>query len=103
MSNAFPTAVVPAPASSGHAFRIVLSRTGQTLEVGNNESIAEVLQLAGVGVETVCEQGICGTCVTPWLAGEPEHHDSCLSDEERQSHLAICCARSRSDSLTLDL
>jgi vanillate O-demethylase ferredoxin subunit len=62
-----------------------------------------VLQLAGVAIETVCEQGICGTCVTRWTAGDPEHHDRCLTDEERSTHVALCCARNRGATLTLDL
>jgi ferredoxin len=89
--------------SSGQAFTLVLARSGQSLEVGLGERITDVLHLAGIAVETLCEQGVCGTCITPWLAGEPDHQDSCLSEEERRTHVAVCCARCRSAALTLDL
>ena len=99
-----PALVASAPTTRlDRAFTVVLARRGTELTVGANESITDVLQLAGVQVETLCEQGVCGTCVTTWLAGDPEHRDSCLGADERRSQLAICCARSHSDRLTLDL
>ena len=39
---------------------------------------------AGVPVLTSCRQGICGTCETGVVAGEPDHRDSLLSEDERQ-------------------
>jgi vanillate O-demethylase ferredoxin subunit len=52
-----------------------------------------------------CREGLCGTCVTSVLAGQPDHRDYVLSDEERESGklMTICCSRSLSPSLTLDL
>ncbi|NIF83019.1 2Fe-2S iron-sulfur cluster binding domain-containing protein [Comamonas sp. Tr-654] len=84
-------------------FELVLLRQGLRLPVEPGERITDVLQLAGVAIETVCEQGICGTCVTRWTAGDPEHHDRCLTDEERSTHVALCCASNRGAALTLDL
>ncbi len=103
MPDTTTASATPANAASDQPFTVLLARSGQTLDVGAGESIADVLQLAGIALDTVCEQGVCGTCVTPWLAGDPEHRDSCLSIEERRTHLAVCCARSRGASLTLDL
>ena len=89
--------------SSEQGFELLLQRQGLRLPVEPGESITDVLQLAGVEIETVCEQGICGTCVTRWVDGDPEHHDSCLTEAERSTHVALCCARNRSATLTLDL
>ena len=87
------------------AFDVVLARTGRTLRVGEGESILDVLLLDGVEVPSSCQQGICGTCETRVLAGQPEHRDALLSDSERASgaSMLICCSRALSDSLTLDL
>lgn len=95
-------APLPLPASS-EGYELILARSGQRLAVMPGESMADVLLLAGVAVDTVCEQGMCGTCATRWLEGTPEHHDSCLTPEERSTHLAVCCARSQGPTLTLDL
>lgn len=93
---------VPSPATE-HAFELVLARSQLRLRVEPGESMADVLQLAGIAIDTLCEQGVCGTCVTRWLDGAPEHRDSCLSAEERRTHVAVCCARSHGPALTLDL
>ena len=90
-------------ARTEHAFELILQRSQMRLPVGPGESMADVLQLAGVPLETLCEQGVCGTCVTRWLDGEPDHRDSCLSADEQATQVAVCCARSRSATLTLDL
>ena len=98
------TSALPSPAASAEkGFSVVLLRQNMTLEVAPGESIADVLLLAGVNVDTLCAQGVCGTCVTRWTDGAPIHHDSCLSEEERQSMVALCCAQCASDTLTLDL
>ena len=56
----------------------------------------------GVEVETSCESGLCGTCVTRYLEGEPEHNDLILSEDEQAQLVMICCARSRTPLLVLD-
>jgi len=96
------TAEAVAPDAAG-AFEIVLARRQQRLQVAPGKSIAHVLQGAGIAVDTVCEQGICGSCLTPYIDGTPDHQDTCMTDAERATHVAICCARSHSPTLTLDI
>jgi vanillate O-demethylase ferredoxin subunit len=99
----FSAPAQPAPADAPAGFELVLARRQRRLAVPAATSIAQVLHDAGIHVDTVCEQGICGSCITPYLAGEPDHQDACLSQAERATHLAVCCSRSHSPSLTLDL
>ncbi|WP_267929664.1 2Fe-2S iron-sulfur cluster-binding protein [Paraburkholderia sp. ZP32-5] len=37
-----------------------------------------------------CTQGLCGTCRTRVLAGEPDHRDSVLSASERAEAMTVC-------------
>jgi vanillate O-demethylase ferredoxin subunit len=95
---------VPEPATAeDRPFRIQLAKTGGDYEVGAGETIAEVLQRHGVGVRTSCELGYCGTCLTPYLAGEPDHRDQVLEENGRRHYLLICCSRAKSPVLVLDL
>ncbi|MEH6567101.1 MAG: PDR/VanB family oxidoreductase [Halopseudomonas sp.] len=84
-------------------FELYLSESGRRLEVPAGGSIIAALRMAGVQVETACEQGICGSCVVPWRDGEPVHADQCLDEEDRREYLAICCGGCRSARLTLAL
>ena len=93
-------AAVPADESG---FRIRLALTGEVFAVPAGRSIVEVLRENGIDVETCCEQGYCGTCMTRYLEGEPEHRDEVLDDEDREHYVLICCARSRTGELVLDL
>ena len=93
----------PGEREAGNAFRIRLERSGEEMEVPPGRSIVEVLRANGHYVDTSCEDGYCGTCLTPYLQGEPEHHDSVLDDEDRRRYVLICCARSRTPTLVLDL
>lgn len=96
-----------APATSAATdtagFELLLARSQQRLHVAPGKSMAHVLQAAGVVVDTVCEQGICGSCLTPYIDGTPDHQDACMTEAERATHVAVCCARSHSPTLTLDL
>ena len=70
-----------------------------------DRSALEVLEEAGFDIPVSCGQGICGTCLTRVLDGQPEHRDLFLSDEEktRNDQFTPCCSRSRSACLVVDL
>lgn len=87
------------------AFEVVLARSGAVVVVGPDESIAEALDRVGVEVLTSCGEGTCGTCETRVLGGLPDHRDSVLTDEEHQANdlMMLCCSRSLSPALVLDL
>ena len=86
-------------------FQVRLARTGTTCLVKDDQSIVSALQQVGVEIPTSCEQGVCGTCLTGVLAGEPDHRDAYLTEEEKACNDKIlpCVSRARSQSLTLDL
>ncbi|SAK62593.1 PDR/VanB family oxidoreductase [Caballeronia ptereochthonis] len=85
------------------AFDIELRRSQKTLTVPPGESIVDVMRANGIEVDTSCCEGYCGTCMTRYLAGEPLHRDSVLDDEDREEFVMICCSRSKSTKLVLDL
>ncbi len=98
-----PTPAPGATAEMGGEFKIKIASTGTVLAVPSGRSIVEVLRGAGIECTTSCESGLCGTCRTRYLAGKPEHHDFVLSEVEREEYVMICCARSLSEMLVLDL
>jgi ferredoxin-NADP reductase len=86
-------------------FQVELTRSGVRLDVEPGQSILEVLIQAGIDVAFSCEQGVCGTCEVAVLDGVPDHRDTYLTPVEREKNtsLMICCSRSISDRLVLDL
>jgi ferredoxin-NADP reductase len=95
---------VPSPlAGEEHPFRIKLARSGGEYEIPVGDTIVDVLRRHGVAVRTSCELGYCGACLTPYLAGEPDHRDQVLEENGRQRYMLICCSRSRTPILELDL
>ncbi|MFC7620340.1 2Fe-2S iron-sulfur cluster-binding protein [Microlunatus sp. GCM10028923] len=98
-----------APASSAgprRRFEVDLARSGRRFEVGADETILTALRRDGFGhAASSCEQGWCGSCETRVLAGTPEHHDTVLTDDERQEadRMMICVGRAADGRLTLDL
>lgn len=85
------------------AFTVRLERSGISVPVAAGESILEAVRARGVRVPSSCESGTCGSCRTALLAGEPEHRDMVLIDEERATQVMVCVSRARSAELVLDL
>ncbi|MFE4372993.1 PDR/VanB family oxidoreductase [Streptomyces sp. NPDC056835] len=87
---------------SGSAFEVVLDRSGITVQVPPERSVLDAVREAGVAALSSCAEG---TCETEVLDGEPDHRDSVLSAEERESNetMMICVSRSRGSRLVLDL
>ncbi|AWV02437.1 oxidoreductase [Burkholderia sp. JP2-270] len=96
-----------AVATSGadRAFQVRIASSGKVIDVPAECTVIAALAANGVDVLTSCEQGVCGTCVTRVLQGEPDHRDSYLTEAEQAAgdQFMPCCSRSRTDLLVLDL
>ncbi|MFE4800826.1 PDR/VanB family oxidoreductase [Streptomyces sp. NPDC056708] len=92
-------------ATSGGAFEVMLARSGITVQVPSEHSVLDAVREVGVAALSSCAEGICGTCETEVLDGEPDHRDSVLSAEERESNeiMMIRVSRSRGPRLVRDL
>ena len=105
-SEAFAPAAPAANMQDEETFTITLASSGEHWPVPPNKSIARVLQDNGVAVPLSCEMGICGACLTPVIDGVVDHRDTVQSAAEKAAtaqHIALCCSRSRSGNLVIDL
>ncbi|MDH7799264.1 MULTISPECIES: PDR/VanB family oxidoreductase [unclassified Beijerinckia] len=90
-------------ADLNRSFHVKVLSSGAEFEVPPNKSIAEVLIENGIDVQLSCREGYCGTCMTPYVGGQPDHRDELLDDEARQDYVLLCCTRSKSDVLIIDI
>lgn len=84
-------------------FEVELARSGRVLTVPRDKTIADVLLDNDIEIPLSCEAGVCGTCITPLISGQPDHRDVCLSEEQRSSMITPCCSRALSGRLVIDL
>jgi vanillate O-demethylase ferredoxin subunit len=84
-------------------FRVRLAKSGGEYEIPAGETIIDVLRRHDIPVRTSCELGYCAACLTPYRSGEPDHRDQILSAGDRQRYVLICCSRSKTPVLELDL
>ncbi len=94
-----------AKSANDQRFQVKLASSGRIVTVPKDRTVVQALAEAGVEVQTSCEQGVCGTCVTRVLEGEPDHKDLYLTPEEqaKNDQFTPCCSRSKSALLVLDL
>lgn len=91
---------------TGDTFTVVLAKSGVELEVDSESTILQVIERnKAASVESLCREGVCGTCEIMILEGEADHRDQYLSDEEKKSQtsMLICCSRAKGKRLVLDL
>lgn len=84
-------------------FEVKIKSTGQLIAIPAHVSMVEALRRNGIEIDTSCEDGYCGTCITRYVEGEPVHRDTVLSEGERKNYVMVCRGRSRSPVLVLDL
>ncbi len=104
--EAFAAPEVTAPTAGDAAFQVKLASSGRVFDIPADRSIASVLVEAGIDVPLSCEIGICGMCLTPVVDGIVDHRDSVQSDAEKaapRQSIALCCSRSHSRLITIDL
>jgi vanillate O-demethylase ferredoxin subunit len=97
------TAKEPAAVQGG--FTVVLAKSGKEFVVPPGKTILDTLLDAGLDIPYSCTEGICGTCETRVLEGEPDHRDLILTEDERAAGkvMMICCSGAKSEKLVLDL
>lgn len=93
------------PVSTEGSFEVEFRRLGKTVRVRDGETILAAAIEAGADVAFSCEEGVCGSCETHVIAGIPDHQDLVLSKHERETNtkMMICCSRSKTPKLVLDL
>ena len=86
-------------------FSVKLASSGKVIVVPKDMTVVQALSAVGIEIATSCEQGVCGTCLTRVLEGEPDHRDMYLTEEEQAANdqFTPCCSRSVSPMLVLDL
>jgi len=85
------------------SFQVKIASSGAIVDIPSGTSILEALSGPGIDIETSCENGLCATCMTAYLEGQPDHRDLVLDDDEKSTHLCVCISRSKSPLLVLDL
>ena len=86
-------------------FNVRLARSGQSIEIRPGETILDALLKRGIDAPYSCLEGVCSSCETRVVSGIPDHRDLILTREEREANdrMLICCSRSKSATLVLDL
>ncbi len=82
---------------------VQIASTGLRIEIPAGRSMVDVLNDAGLEVETSCVSGLCGSCKVRYLSGEVDHQDFILSEDERAEYLTTCVSRAKGPVLVLDL
>ncbi|MCX4176976.1 MULTISPECIES: PDR/VanB family oxidoreductase [Paraburkholderia] len=96
---------IPGQTAGDKNFQVRIASSGATVEVAADCTVVQALAAHGIEVLTSCEQGVCGTCLTRVIDGEPDHRDSYLTSDEQAANdqFLPCCSRSKSELLVLDL
>lgn len=87
----------------GLPFTVRIASTGENLAVPAGVSLLQALLDAGIGVNNLCRQGVCGECRIPVTAGVLRHRDFVLTEEEREAANSMLCCVSRGSDIEVDL
>jgi vanillate O-demethylase ferredoxin subunit len=97
-----------APAQSTEdtgAFKVRLTKAGMEFAIPPGRSILDVLLEHNIDAQYGCMQGACGLCEVKVLDGIPDHRDTLLSAQAKEANqsILICCSRSKTPTLTLEV
>jgi cytochrome P450/ferredoxin-NADP reductase len=91
--------------SKEHAFEVELKDSGIVVSVAADQTVLEALRAANIDVQSDCEEGLCGSCEVPVLAGSVDHRDVVLTRAEREANVKMmtCCSRAAGKRLVLGI
>ncbi|MCZ1011495.1 PDR/VanB family oxidoreductase [Streptomyces lydicus] len=95
----------PRPTQPDTDVEVVCARSNRTVTVPAGRSILSALEDEGLPVTGSCREGVCGTCETRVIDGEPDHRDDILTAEDRAAgdRMYVCVSRARGERLVLDV
>lgn len=99
----FAAPIAPTATVRDADFEVEIASTGAVYPVPPDRSILSVLLSEGLLIDSSCEAGVCGTCMTRYLSGEPDHRDVVLTEAEQREQVMVCVSRAKSARLVLDL
>jgi cytochrome P450/ferredoxin-NADP reductase len=93
------------PVLTGAPFTVIAQRSGKSFNIPCDRTILDVLSEAGIAIPSSCHSGVCATCMTVVLDGVPDHRDMVLTEDEKAANhrIAVCCSRSKTRQLVLDV
>lgn len=85
--------------SSGPAFKIEFTKSGQTITCGPDQFILDAAKAAGMRLPFSCAQGLCGTCKSKKLSGDVvmTHQGGIRKREIDAGMILPCCSKPLSD------
>jgi ferredoxin-NADP reductase len=90
----------------GKPFDVTLAVSDKQIRVGEQQSLLEAIEAAGIDPPYLCRGGVCGQCETKVISydGKFLHNDHWLSEEEHRSGCKImpCVSRFEGKSLVLE-
>jgi ferredoxin-NADP reductase/DMSO/TMAO reductase YedYZ heme-binding membrane subunit len=92
-------------AQEPQAVTVTCARSDVTFDVEAGESILDALENNGMPILGSCRTGVCGTCEVRVVTGTPDHLDSVMADDEKDSLRVMypCVSRATSAELVLDI
>jgi vanillate O-demethylase ferredoxin subunit len=84
-------------AHAPEAFRVRLPQLGREIVVGENQSMLDALESAGIGIISDCRRGECGVCAinVVGVEGSVDHRDVFFSEQQKKANVKICACVSR--------
>ena len=78
---------------------MTFSRSNKTAKIAGHRPILVLAEDLGVGVDSECRAGICGTCKCRMISGsvEMETQDALTSDDRRNNFILLCQAQALED------
>ena len=88
-----------------HAFSVRLAKSGKTITIPADRSIAECLIEKGLPIDLKCSNGLCGVCKCGLVSGDVDHRDYVLSKAQQENTIITCQSRAtdKDGELVLDL
>ncbi len=84
-------------------FEVSLAGSDKVVHVSEKETLLNALRREGIRVMSSCESGTCGSCRIPYVAGEADHRDLVLEDEDQSRYIMACVSRAKGDAITVDV
>ncbi len=85
--------------AAGGEFTVSFARSNQTAKIARGRPILTLAEELGVGVDSECRSGICGTCKCRMISGSVrmETQDALTSDDRRNNVILLCQAQALED------
>jgi len=98
-----PAGTTAKPSAAATGPTVTFSKNNKSAKIHDGQTVLELSEELGIGIENSCRVGTCGVCKVKMTAGEVDQEvQDALDDDDKANGIILACQAKPKDAVTVE-